>query len=86
VRKLKIIKRIFTSNVFTYVATVNSFIKFTNNTTLSMVTFTLITFVTNPTTDAVNMATFVTIVANINFRYSRWFLMSFYLLLGFCTV
>ena len=85
-RKLKIITRIFTIRVFTDVATVNSFTKFTNNTTLSMVTFTMIAFVTNPTIDAVNMATFVTKVANINFRYSRWLLISFYLLLGFCTV
>lgn len=56
--------RIFMSSVFTDVATMNSFTKFPNNTTLSMVTFTMRTFVTNPTTDVVNMATFVTKVAN----------------------
>lgn len=74
------------SSVFTDVATVNSFTKSTNNTTLSMVTVTMIAFVTNPNTEVVNMAIFVTKVANINFSYSRWLLIRFYLLLGFCTV
>ena len=35
-----------------------------------MVTFIMIALVTNPTTDAANMVTFVTKVANKNFRYS----------------